>query len=178
MSLRDRIIDAELLWRNGRTEGALLSVLLAVEVTARKRYPIGTKSKTRVNKKTGQRQKMGDGEAFRTFLKEELRRYGAIPLRLLMNKPPSDPPKLPRYRKMPPIPECDGADIEVWVEAHRKWEAKFQNGSPTAKSGTLTSEVRAMCGARWLTSTLWILSRYSGSSVDAVSVMRAVYHRK
>ena len=42
-----------------------------------------------------------------------------------MNKPPSDPPKLPRHRKMPPVPECDGADIEVWVKAHRKWEAKF-----------------------------------------------------
>ncbi len=74
MSLGDRIIDAEVLWRQGRTEGAVLSILLAVQVPARERYPEGTKSKTRVNKKTGKRRKMGDGEAFRTFLKEELRR--------------------------------------------------------------------------------------------------------
>ena len=126
MSLRDRIVDAELLWRNGRTEGALLSILLAVEVTARKRYPRGTKSKTRVSKKTGKPQKMGGGEAFCTFLNEEIRRHGAPPMRLLMNKPPSDPPKFPRDRKMPPMPEWDSADIEACIKAERKWHADFK----------------------------------------------------
>lgn len=57
MGVKDKIIDARLLYANGRKEGALLSVLVAVAATARKRYPLGTKR---------------DGDAFTTFLSEEL----------------------------------------------------------------------------------------------------------
>ena len=57
MSVRDKILDAQLLYANGRKEGALLSVLIAVAATARKRYPLGTKK---------------DGDAFISFLAEEL----------------------------------------------------------------------------------------------------------
>ena len=57
MSVRDRIIDAQLLYANGRKEGALLSALIAVAATSRKRFPIGTKR---------------DGDAFTSFLAEEL----------------------------------------------------------------------------------------------------------
>ena len=57
MSVKDRIIDAQLLYANGRKEGALLSILVAVAATARKRYPVGSKA---------------DGDAFTSFLAEEL----------------------------------------------------------------------------------------------------------
>ena len=57
MSVRNRIIDAQLLYANDRKEGALLSILVAVAATSRKRYPVGTKN---------------DGEAFTSFLTEEL----------------------------------------------------------------------------------------------------------
>ncbi|WP_454296553.1 hypothetical protein [Salana multivorans] len=39
MSIEERLGDADLLWRNGRREGALLNVLVAVAATARKAYP-------------------------------------------------------------------------------------------------------------------------------------------
>lgn len=57
MSVKDRITDAKVLYANGRKEGALLSVLVAVAATSRKRYPRGTQS---------------DGDAFKSFLAEEL----------------------------------------------------------------------------------------------------------
>lgn len=57
MSVRNRIIDAQLLYANDRKEGALLSILVAVAATARKRYPFGTKN---------------DGDAFTSFLAQEL----------------------------------------------------------------------------------------------------------
>jgi len=39
MSVADRIRDALLLWENDRREGAFLTVLIAVDATARKRFP-------------------------------------------------------------------------------------------------------------------------------------------
>lgn len=57
MGVKDRIIDARLLYANGRKEGALLFVLVAVAATARKRYPFGRKR---------------DSDAFTSFLSEEL----------------------------------------------------------------------------------------------------------
>ena len=39
MSIRARLEDADLLWRDGRLEGALLVVLVAVAATARKTLP-------------------------------------------------------------------------------------------------------------------------------------------
>lgn len=39
VSISDRLDDADLLWRCGRREGALLSVLVAVGATARRRFP-------------------------------------------------------------------------------------------------------------------------------------------
>lgn len=53
MTIRDRLIDAKLLWDNGRVAGAWIQVLIAAAGTSRSRYP---------NKK--------DGEAFRAFIKE------------------------------------------------------------------------------------------------------------
>jgi hypothetical protein len=38
MSLRARVEDAQLLWRNGRRDGAFLSALVAVAATSRKRF--------------------------------------------------------------------------------------------------------------------------------------------
>ena len=59
MSIRDRIEEAVLLYKNARPTGALLEILVAVAGTSRKRWP---------------RQKfpaMGDREAFVRFLKEQ-----------------------------------------------------------------------------------------------------------
>jgi len=51
VSIRDRLADADVLWTTGRREGALLSVWVAITAAARDEHP-----------------KLGDGEAFRTFL--------------------------------------------------------------------------------------------------------------
>jgi hypothetical protein len=61
-----RIEDAGLLADNGRYEGALLMLLVAVAATSRKRYPRGTPSKKHPSKK------MGDREAFQTFVRDEV----------------------------------------------------------------------------------------------------------
>lgn len=61
-----RIEDAGVLADNGRYEGALLMLLVAVAATSRKRYRTGTPSKKDPSKK------MGDGEAFTTFLRDEI----------------------------------------------------------------------------------------------------------
>ncbi len=39
MSIKERVIDAEALWRAGRKEGAWVLALVAAAATARKRYP-------------------------------------------------------------------------------------------------------------------------------------------
>lgn len=39
MSIESRLADAELLWQNGRREGALLNALIAVAAAARKVHP-------------------------------------------------------------------------------------------------------------------------------------------
>lgn len=51
--IKRRLEDAILLWKEGRQEGAFLSVLIAVAATARKRYP-----------------KAKDRESFEQFLKD------------------------------------------------------------------------------------------------------------
>jgi len=61
MSIKERIKDADILFKHGRKEGALLLVLVAVAGTSRKRYP---KSKIK-----------HDGEAFRKFVSEEMSKY-------------------------------------------------------------------------------------------------------
>lgn len=53
MSILERLEDAELLWKNGRREGALLCVLVAISATARQRFPNAA----------------GDRDAFETFMK-------------------------------------------------------------------------------------------------------------
>jgi len=70
MSVTDRIDDARVLYSQGRRHGSLLSVLIAVTATARKRFPPNTPSRTDPSKP------MGDIEAFTTFLHEELTRLG------------------------------------------------------------------------------------------------------
>jgi hypothetical protein len=57
MSVRTKIEDAEFLKKNGRKEGALLFILIALAATSRKRYPRIVKN---------------DRDAFTTFLGEEL----------------------------------------------------------------------------------------------------------
>ena len=57
MSVRDRLDDARVLYASNRRTGALLSALIAVAATSRKRYPRDT---------------MGDGEAFKRFLHDEM----------------------------------------------------------------------------------------------------------
>jgi len=58
MSIRDRCDDAAVLWEQKRYEGALLSLLVGIAATSRKRYP----------QETG----LGDRVAFTKFLKEEI----------------------------------------------------------------------------------------------------------
>lgn len=53
MSVRERLEDAILLWKNDRREGAWIQVLIAAAATARQRFPTG-----------------GDGEVFRKFIRE------------------------------------------------------------------------------------------------------------
>jgi hypothetical protein len=57
MSVRDRIEDSKLLFNAGRLEGALISALIAVAATSRKRYP--------------DRSSIGDRRAFERFLEDE-----------------------------------------------------------------------------------------------------------
>ena len=66
MSIRDRLDDAKILCHNGRFEGGLLSALVAVAATSRRRYPFGTISKANPKKK------MADREAFTEFLGREM----------------------------------------------------------------------------------------------------------
>lgn len=57
MSIKSRLDDARVLYSDGHREGALLSVLIAVAATSRRRYPNGT---------------FGDKEAFTRFVGEEM----------------------------------------------------------------------------------------------------------
>lgn len=57
----ERIEDARMLYSNGRRMGALLSVLVALAATARKRYP---------------REDYKDREAFTRFLKDDMHKAG------------------------------------------------------------------------------------------------------
>ena len=69
MTVEQRIIDASILWKAGRKEGAYLSILVAVAATARKRYP----------------RPIGDREAFTSFIRDELKTInGGIGLGLPM----------------------------------------------------------------------------------------------
>lgn len=61
-----RITDAELLYNAGRSEGSLLSLLVAIAGTSRRRYPAGTMSYRDPNKV------MGDRECFTRFVSDEM----------------------------------------------------------------------------------------------------------
>jgi hypothetical protein len=67
MSIQTRLEEAQLLLEHGRYEGALLCVLIALAATAQRRFPRG-KTKSIQNPKN----KMGDGEAFQTFVTQEI----------------------------------------------------------------------------------------------------------
>lgn len=75
MSVRERILDARLLIKHGRYEGALSQILIAVAATARKRFPIGTPSRWKPG------EGMRDREAFMTFLDESLWEHTGITVR-------------------------------------------------------------------------------------------------
>jgi hypothetical protein len=66
IGVQARVEDAGVLTDNGRYEGALLMLLIAVASTSRKRYPRGTPSKMTPTKN------MSDHEAFTTFLRDEI----------------------------------------------------------------------------------------------------------
>lgn len=66
IGVQARVEDAGVLAENGRYEGALLMLLIAVAATSRKRYPKDTPSKK--NPKNN----MSDHEAFTTFLRDEI----------------------------------------------------------------------------------------------------------
>jgi hypothetical protein len=70
MSIACRLQDAKILYDLGRYEGALLSVLIAVGASSRRRFPQKTPSRRNPGKD------MGDGEAFETFMAEEMLRVG------------------------------------------------------------------------------------------------------
>jgi len=69
MSVKDRIEDAQVLYKNGRYEGALVSVLMAVAATSRKRYP---DPKPRKLKGKKAEYKNSDNYVFRKFISEEM----------------------------------------------------------------------------------------------------------
>ena len=71
MSITNRLVDAKLLYDGGRHEGALLSVLVAVAGSSRRRFLKGTKSLRDPSKE------MQDREAFETFMGDEMKRVGA-----------------------------------------------------------------------------------------------------
>ena len=56
MSIKSRIEDAELLWNQGRKEGAWVSALIAAAATSRKRYP----------------RPITDNQAFKSFIRDVL----------------------------------------------------------------------------------------------------------
>ncbi len=66
MSVVERLEEANILWENGKYEGALHSVLTAAAGASRLRYP---KGHAMSRKHPGQ--SMGDHEAFETFLEEQ-----------------------------------------------------------------------------------------------------------
>jgi hypothetical protein len=66
IGVQARVEDAGVLADNGRYEGAMLMLLVAVAATSRKRYPRGTPSKKKPRKW------MSDREAFTTFLRDEI----------------------------------------------------------------------------------------------------------
>ena len=66
IGVQARVEDAGVLADNGRYEGAMLLLLVAVAATSRKRYPRSAPSKK------NPRKAMSDREAFTTFLRDEM----------------------------------------------------------------------------------------------------------
>lgn len=123
------MLDAATLWKAGRSEGSLLMVLVSIEATARERFPEGTKSREHVDQKTGKPKNMGDGEAFCAFLDAELVRHKCIRMRLLMTKPPTDPPTMPEEFDNSSLPEhgvWDPDDPESYLKAEQEWFVAFK----------------------------------------------------
>lgn len=82
MSVRERVDDAVVLWKNGRKYGAMLCLLVAVAATARKRYPEPPKGVKGVDQEA-EKQKVErrpiageyvkqDKVAFETFVLDEI----------------------------------------------------------------------------------------------------------
>src|SRR5947207_475541 len=84
MSVTDRIDDARILYSQGRRNGSLLAVLMAVTATARKRFPPNTPSRADPAKP------MGDVEAFTTFLHDTLSKMDVPLTPLPSSTPPAD----------------------------------------------------------------------------------------
>lgn len=114
MSIVARIDDARFLLSHGRYEGALLCALVAVEATARKRFPknVALSWKPLTGKQLKPRT-MGDGEAFRNFLRAELPTYAPLgpesKVRIgQLSEPLPDAPNL----ELPTSPDAGASDAE------------------------------------------------------------------
>ncbi|MHC4414646.1 MAG: hypothetical protein ACYS0G_05125 [Planctomycetota bacterium] len=121
MSIPERLADAMLLLQHGRNEGALLSVLVSISATSRKRYPWPS-TKSAANPSAP----MGDREAFCTFLKDEFKRHNIVRTHELIDPPDSPMPPLPTETfEVPPAPEM-GDDLDAYLEADEKWLADYE----------------------------------------------------
>jgi hypothetical protein len=88
MSLRDRIEDSKLLFAAGQLEGALVSVLLAVAGTSRKRYPKGYIKDDRVafgKFLRDERKKISDGKQVKIGLKNGVYRLEDLLYKFVRN---------------------------------------------------------------------------------------------
>lgn len=72
MSVRDRIDDALLLWKNGRRDGAFISILIAAAATARKRYPKPKRGEKATKPRPSPGEPASDSVAFKTFILDEM----------------------------------------------------------------------------------------------------------
>lgn len=81
MSIRDRIEDAKLLWRDGRKEGAFIQILITAAATARKRYPRPPKGVKPVpaNQRPQPGEYANDSNAFKTFILDEMEKITGGP---------------------------------------------------------------------------------------------------
>ncbi len=123
MSILDRLRDAQFLYANGRRDGALLSVLVAVAATSRRRYPKPPHS---------------DREAFTQFLAEEMVvvTLGG-PKKYNIRVPGADTGKYPD--EMMPLGEC----FYEFVRCNLAHEAMLPNNVEfePAKLGILTVQI-------------------------------------
>ncbi len=127
MSIIERLQDAQFLYANGRRDGALLSVLVAVAATSRRRYP-----STRYS----------DREAFTQFLAEEMTvvTLGG-PKQFIVRVPGADTGKHPDEKM--PLGEClyEFVRCNLAHEAMLPDNVEFESAEPGVLSVQITDKV-------------------------------------